>query len=59
MKELEKLKLKFLEEEKKNKQLTQDLNAAVSQVQNLKVINQIISLVNDFTFFKFLKFVSL
>lgn len=53
MKELEKLKLKFLEEEKKNKQLTQDLNAAVSQVQNLKVINQIISLVNDFTFLNF------
>lgn len=46
MEELEKLKLKFLEEEKKNKQLILDLNAAVSQVQNLKVIYQNIPFVN-------------
>ncbi|XP_022178376.1 Golgi integral membrane protein 4-like isoform X2 [Myzus persicae] len=33
--ELEKLKLKFLEEEKKNKQLTQELNDAQNKIQNL------------------------
>ncbi|XP_001945263.2 Golgi integral membrane protein 4 isoform X2 [Acyrthosiphon pisum] len=33
--ELEKLKLKYLEEEKKNKQLTQELNDAQNKIQNL------------------------
>ena len=35
--ELEKLKLKYLEEEKKNKQLTQELNDAQNKIQNLNV----------------------
>lgn len=35
--ELEKLKLKYIEMENKNKQLIQNLNAAMSQIQNLKV----------------------
>jgi len=37
--ELEKLKLQYLEEEKKNKQLTQELNDAQNKIQNLKVSN--------------------
>lgn len=37
--ELEKLKLQYLEEEKKNKQLTQELNDAQNEIQNLKVSN--------------------
>ncbi|CAH1724884.1 unnamed protein product [Aphis gossypii] len=34
--ELEKLKLQYFEEEKKNKQLTQELNDAQNEIQNLK-----------------------
>lgn len=34
---MEKLKLKYLEEEKKNKQLTQELNDAQNKIQNLNV----------------------
>ncbi|KAF0755370.1 Uncharacterized protein FWK35_00021980 [Aphis craccivora] len=34
--ELEKLKLQYLEEENKNKQLTQELNDAQNEIQNLK-----------------------
>ncbi|XP_060833697.1 Golgi integral membrane protein 4-like isoform X2 [Rhopalosiphum padi] len=34
--ELEKLKLKYLKEEKKNKQLTQELNDAQNRIQNFK-----------------------
>lgn len=34
--ELEKLRLNYLKKEKENKQLIQDLNAAISQIQNLK-----------------------
>jgi len=34
--ELEKLKLKYMDMENKNKQLTQNLNAAMIQIQNLK-----------------------
>lgn len=37
--ELENLKLQYLEEEKKNKQLTQELNDAQNKIQNLKVSN--------------------
>jgi len=37
--ELEKLKLQYLEEENKNKQLTQELNDAQNEIQNLKVSN--------------------
>lgn len=44
--ELETLKLKYLEEEKKNKQLTQELNDAQNQVQNLNVSKYIINFVN-------------
>lgn len=35
--EVEKLKLSYSEQVKKNKQLTQDLDDAVSKIQNLKV----------------------
>jgi len=35
------LKLKYLEEENKNKQLTKDLNDAQNQIQNLKVSKHI------------------
>lgn len=43
---MENLKLKYLEEEKKNKQLTQELNDAQNKIQNLNVSKYNINFVN-------------